>query len=50
MNNQYPPGGVGRTEDIANAVLYPASEEPPWITGSILAVGGRGWQNNFIRV
>lgn len=40
MNNQCPLGRVGRPEEIANAVLYLASEEASWITGSVLAVDG----------
>jgi NAD(P)-dependent dehydrogenase (short-subunit alcohol dehydrogenase family) len=33
---------VGLPEDIANAVLYFASELSSWITGSILVVDGGG--------
>jgi 3-oxoacyl-[acyl-carrier protein] reductase len=31
---------VGRPEDIANAVIFLASEQADWITGQVLYVGG----------
>jgi len=33
---------VGQPEDIANAVLYFASDMSSWVTGSILVVDGGG--------
>jgi 3-oxoacyl-[acyl-carrier protein] reductase len=39
---QIPMGRVGRPEDVANAVLFLASEESEYITGQVLPVTG-GW-------
>jgi 3-oxoacyl-[acyl-carrier protein] reductase len=39
---QIPLGRVGRPEDVANAVLFFASEESEYITGQVLPVTG-GW-------
>ncbi len=36
----YPLGRVGEPEDIANAVLFLASDEAAWITGATLVVDG----------
>ncbi len=36
----YPLGRVGEPEDIANAVLFLASDEAAWITGTTLVVDG----------
>jgi NAD(P)-dependent dehydrogenase (short-subunit alcohol dehydrogenase family) len=36
----YPLGRVGQPEDIANAVLYLASDEAAWVTGAVLNVDG----------
>jgi 3-oxoacyl-[acyl-carrier protein] reductase len=36
----YPLRRLGRPEDIANAVLFLASEQADWITGQVLYVGG----------
>ncbi|UCE18009.1 MAG: SDR family oxidoreductase [Gemmatimonadota bacterium] len=37
---EIPSGRVGKSEDIANAVLFFASEEAGWITGQLLVVHG----------
>jgi 3-oxoacyl-[acyl-carrier protein] reductase len=39
---QIPMGRVGRPEDVANAVLFLASEESEYITGQVLPITG-GW-------
>ena len=39
---QIPVGRVGRPEDVANAVLFFASEESGYITGQTLPITG-GW-------
>ena len=39
---QIPLGRVGRPEDVANAVLFLASEESGYITGQVLPITG-GW-------
>lgn len=39
---QIPVGRIGRTEDVANAVLFLACEESGYITGQTLAITG-GW-------
>ena len=36
----HPLGRLGRPEDIANAILFLASDEAAWITGEILYVDG----------
>jgi 3-oxoacyl-[acyl-carrier protein] reductase len=36
----YPLRRLGRPEDIANAVIFFASEQADWITGQVLYVGG----------
>ena len=36
----YPLGRVGEPEDVANAVLFLASDEAAWITGAVLTVDG----------
>ena len=38
-----PLGRVGRPEDVADVVLFIASEQARWLTGQILYVGG-GWR------
>jgi NAD(P)-dependent dehydrogenase (short-subunit alcohol dehydrogenase family) len=40
MAEQYPLGRLGRPEDIANAMLYLASDEAAWVTGQALVVDG----------
>ncbi|MDE1828744.1 MAG: SDR family oxidoreductase [Thaumarchaeota archaeon] len=37
---EHPIGRIGIPEDVANAVLYLASEDSSWITGAILSVDG----------
>ena len=37
---QYPLGRLGRPEDIAQAVLYLASDDAAWTTGTIVTVDG----------
>ncbi|MDO8686218.1 MAG: SDR family oxidoreductase [Clostridiales bacterium] len=36
----HPIGRIGKTEDIANAVLYLASDESAWVTGTSLIIDG----------
>jgi len=38
--SQHPVGRVGRPEDVALAVLYLASDEAAFVTGSALVVDG----------
>jgi 3-oxoacyl-[acyl-carrier protein] reductase len=40
IEEEYPLRRVGRPEDIANAVIFFASEQADWITGQVLNVGG----------
>lgn len=40
MKNRTPLGRFGQTEDIANAVLYFASDEASFVTGQILTIDG----------
>lgn len=40
LNEQIPLGRMGSTQDIAAAVVYLASEEASWVTGSTLHVNG----------
>lgn len=37
---KYPLRKIGRPEDIANCVLYLASDEAAWVTGQLIAVDG----------
>jgi len=39
-DSEHPLGRIGKPEDVANAVLYFASEDSSWTTGSILVVDG----------
>jgi meso-butanediol dehydrogenase/(S,S)-butanediol dehydrogenase/diacetyl reductase len=43
----YPLGRVGEPDDIANAVLFLASDEASWITGTVLRVDGGLLAGNF---
>jgi len=38
--HEYPLRRIGKPEDIANAVIFFASEQADWITGQVLHVGG----------
>jgi len=40
MSEEYPLRRLGRPEDIANAMLFLASEEASWITGETLVIDG----------
>lgn len=40
IERDYPLRRMGRPEDIANAVVFFASEQAAWITGQVLHVGG----------
>ena len=40
MAEQYPLRRLGRPEDVANAMLYLASDEAAWVTGRALVVDG----------
>ena len=40
MNNDHPIGRIGQPREIANAVMYFASDDASWTTGAILAVDG----------
>jgi NAD(P)-dependent dehydrogenase (short-subunit alcohol dehydrogenase family) len=40
LTKWYPLGRIGEPEDVADAVLFLASEEASWITGTLLVVDG----------
>jgi NAD(P)-dependent dehydrogenase (short-subunit alcohol dehydrogenase family) len=40
MSEEYPLKRLGKPEDIANAMLFLASDEADWITGEALVVDG----------
>ena len=40
---QTPLGRVGRPEDVADVIVFLASEQAHWLTGQLLYVGG-GWR------
>ena len=40
MDSEHPIGRIGQPEEIANAVMYFASDDASWITGAILTVDG----------
>jgi len=39
-NAAYPLGRIGQPEEVAKAILYFASDDASWITGSVLAIDG----------
>lgn len=39
-NAEHPLGRIGKPEDVANSVLFFASDDSSWITGSVLVVDG----------
>jgi 3-oxoacyl-[acyl-carrier protein] reductase len=40
LERKIPPGRIGRLEDIANAIVFFASNQASWITGQRVYVGG----------
>jgi len=40
MNNEHPIGRMGQPEEVANAIIYFASDDASWTTGAVLAVDG----------
>lgn len=40
MDSEYPIGRIGNVEDVAKSVLYFASDDSGWVTGSVLAIDG----------
>jgi len=40
MNNDHPLGRIGQPKEIANSILFLASQDSSWTTGAILAVDG----------
>lgn len=40
MESQHPLGRIGQPEEVAEAILYFASDDAGWVTGSILAIDG----------
>lgn len=40
INEEHPLGRIGQPEEIAKAVLYFASDDSAWVTGSVLAIDG----------
>jgi dihydroanticapsin dehydrogenase len=38
--DEHPLGRIGKTQDVANAALYFASDDSSWTTGAILPVDG----------
>jgi 3-oxoacyl-[acyl-carrier protein] reductase len=40
ITESYPLRRMGKPEDIANAIVFLASEQAGWITGQVLYVGG----------
>lgn len=39
----YPLRRIGKPEDIANAIIFLASNQADWITGQVIHVGGGNW-------
>ena len=40
INAQHPLGRIGQPEEIAKAILYFASDDSAWVTGSVFAIDG----------
>lgn len=40
LENSLPMNRIGEPDDVANAVLFMASDEASWITGTVLEVDG----------
>ena len=40
MNSAHPLGRIGEPEDVAHSILYLASDEASWVTGTVLVVDG----------
>ena len=40
MDNEHPLGRIGQPEEVANAIIYFASDDASWTTGAVLAVDG----------
>ena len=40
MDNEHPIGRMGQPEEVANAIIYFASDDASWTTGAVLAVDG----------
>lgn len=40
LNSMHPLGRIGEPDDVANAILYLASESSSWVTGAVLVVDG----------
>jgi dihydroanticapsin dehydrogenase len=40
LNSEHPIGRIGQPEDVAKAILYLASDDASWVTGSVLVIDG----------
>ncbi|KAF1811652.1 NAD(P)-binding protein [Eremomyces bilateralis CBS 781.70] len=40
INSKHPLGGIGQAQDIANMILFMASEENTWMSGAVVPVDG----------